>query len=451
MPEPHRPPPAARPPGRRRPLTFDVLLTFGSKVAVLIVSVGGSIVIARALGPSGRGAIAVAFSFTALLIQFGILGLHSANSYYAARDPEQISRILTNTLWASAVLGTLLAATGVALDQLFPALLRGLDAAEIAVVLIGLPAALAGNLLQSILLAEGRMVAYNGVELIMGAVLLAGLVVGLLLLSLGVLFAIVLFVGVNVAGTVAYLMLLRRHFPLRRSPDLGLLRTMMRYGARLYLAALLAYLVTRVNLLLVNAFLGSSEAGLFSIVIGLMDALTLLPVVVALNLFPRVARGDKSTDTAAVFRTLALVYGALCIATIPLAGVAIRLLYGGAFSGAVSIYYWMLPAVFSYGMVSVLSNHFAGRGFPLGALLVWFVGVVVNFAITVPALAGHHDVDFAAIGASVAYVVILVLHIRLYAVEEGGYAELVPRPRETARIVGEMVSALKGRRQPSAA
>src|SRR5262249_49907280 len=160
------------------------------------------------------------------------------------------------------------------------------DVAEIAVVLIGIPAALAGNLLQSILLAEGRMVAFNGVELGMALAMFIGLTVGLLAFSFGVLGAIVLLVTAHIAVSVAYFLLRRHPGPLPRRPALGLLRAMLGYGMRLYLAALLAYLIGRGNLLLVNAYLGSSDAGQFAVAIGLMDTISLLPAVVALNLFP---------------------------------------------------------------------------------------------------------------------------------------------------------------------
>ena len=431
---------------QRRPLTFDVLLTLGTKVGILLLNVGGTIIVARTLGPSGRGAIAVAFSFTLLLIQFGILGLQSSNAYFASRDPSQISRILSNALWTAVGIGLLLALAGLGVRVLLPASLRGLDTLEVAVVLVGIPAALANQLLQGILLAEGRMVAYNGVELAMGVLTFSGLAVGLLAFSFGVLGAILVLVTVNLAGTIAFLLALRHHRPMLRRLDTALLQAMLRYGGRIYVAALLAYLVGRVNLLLVNSYRGGVAAGEFSISVALAETIHLLPTVVALNLFPRVARGDASGDTGAVFRSLTLVYACLCAATIPVAGPAIRLLYGHSFSEAATIYYWMLPGIFSYGMVSVLAYHFAGRGFPFEALAVWIPGLVLNFAIAFPLLSRHASVNYAAFAASVSYTLVLALHMALFARESGGYAALIPRPRETINLVAEMLRGLRGSR-----
>jgi O-antigen/teichoic acid export membrane protein len=427
----------------RRPLTVDVLLTFGSKVAVLILTVGTGVVVARALGPSGRGAIAVAFTFTLLLVQFGILGLHSANAYFASREPQQISRILTNTLWTCLGMGLALGLVGVAVYELFPGMLRGLDVLEVTVILVGIPAVLGTLLLQSLLLAEGRMVAYNGVELGMAIATFAGLAVVLLAFSGGVLAALLLYLAVNTVAVLTFVFLLRHHLRGLRSFDVRLFRSMLRYGFRLYLAALLAYVVWRTNLLLVNSYLGSSAAGEFSIAVALGEMIHLLPVVVALNLFPRIARGDEATDTGAVFRSLTLIYAAVCLAMVPLLGPAIKVLYGEQFSGAIGICYWLLPGIFAYGMVSVLSYHFAGRGFPLEALLVWFAGVAVNFAIAVPLLSSHQSAAYAAIAISAAYAVILALHMRMFAAESGTYASLIPKPKETLNHVVGMASALK--------
>jgi O-antigen/teichoic acid export membrane protein len=435
--------PSARP--AQRPLTADVLMTFGNKVGVLLLNVAGTIVVARALGPTGRGGIAVAFSFTLLLIQFGNFGLVAANPYFVARDPRRLASVLNNTLWVGLVLGSLLAVAGLTLWALFPSLLRGLSSLEVAVLLIGIPAALTNVLLQSILLAEGRMVAYNGVEFAMAVVMFAGLCIGLIVFDVGLLGAISVMVGATIAGTVAYFVLLRHDRVRLRAPDLGLLRRMLRYGVRIYLAALFAYMVGRVNLLLVNSYLGGVAAGEYSTALAIAEGIHLLPTVVGLNLFPRVARGQGAGNTAAVFRTLALGYGLLCLLTIPLAAPGIRLLYGSAFDAAVSIYYWMLPAMFAYGMVSVLANHFAGRGFPREAVLVWLPGLVLNFAIVMVFVPSSGDANVAALSASIGYSLVLALHMRLFARESGGYRELIPRPREALALGGQMLRVLKPR------
>ncbi len=118
---------------------------------------------------------------------------------------------------------------------------------------------------------------------------------------------------------------------------------MLGYGFRVYVAILVSFLVIRVDLLLVNAYLGRTEAGLYSIAATLADGMFVLPTVVALNLFPRVARGDPTNASAEVFRSVAVLYGLICLATVPIAGIAIRAFFGSEFEGATSLYYWLLP------------------------------------------------------------------------------------------------------------
>lgn len=429
----------------RRHLGFDVLLTLGNKFGVLALNVAGTIIVARTLGPSGRGSIAVALSFTLLLVQFGSFGIQTANPFFASREPERTGVVLSNTIWLSLCLGLALAGTGVFVRAVFPASLRGLAWLNLAVVMAGVPSALANQLLQSILLAEGRMVSYNAIELGMAVVTFLGLFVGLVVFSIGVTGAIVLMVSASIAGTIVFLGALRHHRPMLRRPDVPLMRVMLKYGFRVYLATLLAYLVGRVNLLLVNSYLGTDAAGEYSISLAIADGIHLLPTVVALNLFPRVARGDPSGDTAVAFRSLVLVYGLLCLVTVPLAGPAIHLLYGHAFSEAAGIYYAMVPAIFAYGMISVLAYHFAGHGFPLEALLVWIPGLLVNFGVVVPLLANHASVDWAAGAASLGYCLILVLHVWMFGRDYGSYRSLIPRPREAVALTLQMVRGLRSR------
>jgi O-antigen/teichoic acid export membrane protein len=436
-------PPAA--PGRPdRSLGSDVILTYASKVAVMALTLGMTILVARALGPSGRGEVAVALALTLTLVQLGTLGFVSANSYFAARGDAEVGRLITNTLWFAAAAGTVLIAIGVGFKAEFAGATRGLGWAEVIVALVAIPLALATLMLQSVLLGQGRTFAYNAVELVQVFVVFCALCVGLFVLDFGVLEVLIALAGGYVIGVAANVALLAPHARPGPRPDIVLARRTLRYGLRIYLATLLAFLVIRVDVFLVNSYLGSVEAGQYSVVVALAEGLYLLPTVVGLNLSPRVARGAPVEASASVFRIMFVLYGAFCLISVPLAAPGIDLVFGPEFSDAAELYYWIVPGVFCLGMLTILAQHFAGRGFPIEAALVWVGGLAVNLAINVAFLADE-GTYIASLASSVAYGFLLLLHMRLFAREAGGYRSLVPSIPEAVVFARGLARGLRRR------
>src|SRR3954454_12598918 len=122
-----------------RRLRSDVFLMLGTKFTVLFLNLVTSVIVARALGPSGRGAVAVALSLLMLLVQFGSSGLATANPYYAAKEPAARNRIIGNSFYLSILVGTfLIGVTGVIKIE-FPSIVRGLGWAEIVLVMAAIP------------------------------------------------------------------------------------------------------------------------------------------------------------------------------------------------------------------------------------------------------------------------------------------------------------------------
>lgn len=415
-------------PGAQPRLRTDVLWTFGGKAATLLFGLLIVVAVARELGPSGQGLFAVAYSLTLLLAQLGGLGLTTANPYFTAREPAQRASIVANSLWLAAGLGVLLVGVGLALRAITPDALAGLGWEPLIVTLIGVPGALAALFLQSVLLGESRMVAYNLVEAAQATLTLAALLVALYALDAGLTGALAVLTAGRYAAVAAYLALL---VPGRFNSRLA--RRMLAYGLRAYVAIVVSFLVIRLDLLLVNGYLGSAEAGLYSVAATIADGMFVLPMVVALNLFPRVARSDSHEQTAEVFRSLAVLYGALCLLTIP-AAQAIPLVFGERFEGSISLYYWLLPGVFSLGLLTILTHHFAGRGYPREAVAIWFVGLALNVAINVAFLPGR-GAWVASLASSIAYAVLLVLHVWLFVREAGTWRALRPRAAEIMRMV----------------
>src|SRR5262249_21642166 len=159
-------------------------------------------------------------------------------------------------------------------------------------------------------------VAYNGIEVGQAVGTIVVLAIAFITGNPGVVAVLVILNAGTFAGTIAALIALREGGAWR--PDRALATKMLRYGARIYVATVTALLTIRLDLLFVNAYQGSDQAGLYSVAVALADGMYVLPTVVGLILLPRVAGGASSEVTAAVFRVTGLLFGLLCLITIPL-------------------------------------------------------------------------------------------------------------------------------------
>jgi O-antigen/teichoic acid export membrane protein len=421
-----------------RRLRTDVFLMVGTKGLGLVLGFATSLVLALGLGPSGRGTLAVAFNMTLLLVQVGGFGLATANPYFVARNPADAGRVVWNAIWGALLLGGAFAGAGLALRAIAPGALAGVTWTQAAVAFSAIPAALASQFLQSVLLGQGRTVPYNAVEAIAGVGAVLALILGFTVFHMGIVGALLVLVAQQLGSALAYTALLAPGVGPWRRPDVAFARRMMGYSFRIYVATLLSYLVIRIDMLLVNGMLGAAEAGRYAVAAGLADGMVMIPTAVGVNLFPRVARGGATETSAEVFRVVGVLFALLCLASAPLAPLAVKL-YGSGFGEATSLYLWLLPGIWCLGMVTLLAHHFAGRGFPLEAMLVWFAGLAVNLAIDLAFLRAH-GTAVAAIASSVAYALLLALHVAMFAREAGGLGALRPRLGETVRITRTALS-----------
>src|SRR5262249_39971267 len=156
---------------------------------------------------------------------------------------SRVAQIVANSVWLAAGLGLVLALAGASIKLVFPGALEGLGWVPLTVTLVGLPGALAVMLLQSVLLGEGRMVAYNGVEATQTACVLAAIIVGFAVFDFGITGTLAVIVVGRYVASVVYLVLLERHERWVGKLDWTLARRMFAYGFRVYVAVVLSYLI----------------------------------------------------------------------------------------------------------------------------------------------------------------------------------------------------------------
>jgi O-antigen/teichoic acid export membrane protein len=340
--------------------------------------------------------------------------------YVVARRPERTAPVLGNTLVVSVAAGLLAALLACAAAILRPAWFPGIPFALVALTAAVLPFQFMTFLFQNTLLGMQRTAAFNLFEVANKVLTFLALVVWLVLLGGGAPGAAVLFAAMAVIFGTASALYCGRLVPFAPRFDRALFAEMIRYGSRVYLSCLLAFLVIRSDMLLVNYFLGTGEAGVYSIAVQIADTILLLPVTIGMILLPRIAgTAEERQDevTARVLRHTALLLGGLCVAAAVAVGPVVHLLYGRAFEGAILATRLLLPGILALGLNGVLMNHFGGRGMPPVTAWSPLLGLIVNVALNL-VMVPRYGIAGASLTSSLAYG--LMFAVSLAAFRRGG-------------------------------
>ena len=210
---------------------------------------------------------------------------------------------------------------------------------------------------------------------------------------------------------------------------------MLAIGSRVYAVGLITFLLIRLDLLLVNSILGQRQAGLYSLAGYVSEALTVIPSVIGINVVSRLARGQTGDTSARTFRAVFLLYGTLCLVSVPAVAIALPLLYGSAYQTSVVLYLWLAPGIFFLGLLSVVSAHYSVRGYPPALIATWIAGLALDIVLNV-ALLRPLGLFVAPLSSSVSYGLVLAVHLRSFARTSGGARALLPRVAEIKALVG---------------
>jgi O-antigen/teichoic acid export membrane protein len=391
-------------------LRRNVLETYGTRILVIFVTFATTIVIARELGPTGRGLYAVAATLGAIGAQFGNFGMHASNIYFVAKDRTHLPALIGNTL-AVVVLSCLVAALSGILFVYWPSLspVRG---SLLLLALAFVPISLAYLLIQGLLLGVNEVRAYNNIESL-------GKILALVLISILVVFhgrsVELFFAATALSVIVTFLWALARLRRVSTAPpkvSWPVFRQSIGIGLRAYTIAFFGFLLLRIDLLMVKYMLGATEAGYYSISQVLAENTMMFPVVIGLLLFPKLSalkeREEKlQLANKAVLVTAALMLPAVVIAAFA-AGPLISLAFGRNFLPAVGPFVWLMPGTYFLGIETVMVQLLNSEGFPPIIVVAWIVSTLINVALNFWAIP-HYGITGASIVSSVCYFLMFVV------------------------------------------
>jgi O-antigen/teichoic acid export membrane protein len=425
---------------RPRTLVTAAIATYGTNIAAMVFSLANLVIVARTLGPTGRGQVAFLIAICSVAGMLASLGITDANANLGGRLPKALPRLATNSVLLSLVLGIGAALIVGGLSFLFPAITGHADPVLLVLVLAYLPLGLLGMYLKFLLQSQYRFTITNiawiaspaATAIIDGVLALCG--------ALTVQTAIICWVSTGVGATLLQVAYTHRHYGFG-PVDTGLMRESVSFGLKTHFGRVMSMGNYRADQWILGAMAGARPLGLYSVAVTWSEWLFYVPGVITLVQRPDLVRAtrDQAVEQASTVlrRGLVLALGAGGVLFFA-APVLCTTVFGPAFAGSVSELRVLALGAAGIVLLSQLSNAVIAQRKPLlasgadGAALV--VTVVLNILL-IPHLGGLG----AAIATTAAYtfggVVMTVIFLRVL---HGRARDLVPRLNDVAWLWRKM-------------
>jgi O-antigen/teichoic acid export membrane protein len=406
-------------PSRHRHLAGGALASASAQVAVFVAMGLTSIAIARLLGPAGNGALALVYTLYAVLVIGASIGLRSGFIYevstgaWSSHEAAAMSRLI------AAALGLAGGALGIGLYALTQeTVLSGLSWPMALMVGGAIPFGMAWLFGVGIVLARER---YELQAALMALPQALVLLVGVsLAIPFGITGAIAGFAAAQVVAGIAATTAAGRDVSHKRfgSTDqtAGRLQEAVRFGTKTWIQEILTFVSYRIDIFVLNAFVATSELGIYSVAAAVTAIAWILPQGLANVVLPRAASIDAAAmrgeiSAAESDESLARPVRHAVLLTPPIGAgialllVAVPLLYGSEFEDSVELGLILLPGVLALGVARVLMAGTVGRGHPEYTLYTSLLAVPVMVALYL-VLIPEYEATGAALGSCIGYLLI---------------------------------------------
>jgi O-antigen/teichoic acid export membrane protein len=421
----------------RMSITRGSSITFVSSVIIFVIGLGTSVILARFLGPGGRGTYALLLLVPSLLVTIGGLSIQAAIVYFSANRKYKLNHIASTSLVSGLCLGVILisifwvASKTTVFKEFFES--SSINPSYLWLMVFAIPLSLLYCFFTRMLLGREKIAKFNNIRIFWSVLHLGLIVIFLIVMREVILGAVLSYLLTVIGATVLFI------------------KESIRYGSKVHLGVIAQFLNYRLDMLLIAHFLSVAEVGCYAVAVGLAERLWMIPGAIGTVLFPRVsaiesARANQLTPKASrntLFITFILSLGLMVLAK-PL----IQFLFGGRFLYSVKPLMILLPGIVAFSVCKVLANDLAGRGRPefngFAALLSLSINIPLNLLL-IPSW----GISGAAFASTVAYTMAAVFSIIMFVKLTGSSLSdiLLIKADDFKTYSGMLSRALRKRRE----
>lgn len=428
----------------KRSFYIDTIGRFITSALGTLASLFTGILIARFLGPEGKGTLTIVLLVIGQTGMFFTLGVEIAIIYYAARSPKEISTIANSSIGLGLLLGLVgMGVTGIIFafisNEVIPVHLYPF----LILMASTIPMSQATLFLRSLIRVSGRIVEEGMLGMIstflnlslIGMVLIAGYQLKGALIGLW-LAAVILTFFIFILGVRWNLV---TSWPII---SISKWKSLVRYGIKLHIGSMFQTLNYRIDMYLVAFFLGSGSVGLYSVGVAIGEWLWVIPGAIGVSLMQRVTTNPENIVNRMVgvinrLTATILALGALFLSF--LGYWLIQLLYGEAFSDSYIPLVLLLPGIWALGLWKNFINDLSVRGYP--AIKSYTSGVAMLLTLALDILfIPRWGINGAAIASSIAYMTAAGIALKIYCRITGCHPrDLLVIRQEDIRLVFQVI------------
>ncbi|HXQ66405.1 MAG TPA: oligosaccharide flippase family protein [Alphaproteobacteria bacterium] len=405
----------------------DIFTSYIAQAIALIANFVGGVLAARLLLPVGRGELGQAMLWPVLIAGLGGLSVGDAIIFFTASRRAAAPRVMGSALGMGAILSLALIPVGFGILSFVnfggnPAV-RSISQWYLLYIPIGYASGYVVNACQ----AHRRFDLWNFLRVLVSFMYAAIVVVLWITNEATVAAFVAASLLANLTVFVTGAILLRRLGMFGMRPDVGLMKRMFGYGARLHVAALLTLPNVRLDQILITQWLPAADFGYYLVAVSVYTSACSLITLLGSLVFPKMAAAENDAVRAEVLGrylrlalTLAVTGGIILLLVAPW---LITLVYGRPYLPAAGVLQILAVGIAPMTSKFLLVQTFKAVGRPLTVVWAEFISLAtcaLALIVLIPAF-GILGAAASIVLAHTAGFVVLALAVRRHI-----HAALIP-------------------------
>ncbi|CAN5258712.1 hypothetical protein BH10PSE15_BH10PSE15_03530 [soil metagenome] len=375
-----------------------------------------SLILARVLGPDGRGLVSALMVPSQLSVSLSELGIRQSTAYHIGKDVFPLERVLPTLLMMIPLASTLAIAlslgyfryAGIAQNDW---LLQGIAVATI-------PLSLAVSYASGVFLGRQRMAAFRSTSWRPASFRLFLIVILCWLMPFGVYGALIATLAGAMLGAAYAFYLLGKEGRLRLGFDREVATAIQRRGVTYAASMIVLMLNYKIMTLLLTKFSTLAAVGLYTQATVVAELIWEIPMAMSSLVLSRgvnAKREDEFSRKVIVLARISFLAAVIVSTGLSLvAPFAFRILFGHEFAKSADLCVILLPGVVAFIVFKILNTDLAGRGKPWAAMMVMAPVLISNIVLGWWMIV-HYGVTGAAAASSISYVVAAIGYVLLYS------------------------------------